>query len=66
MKRWQYEKIDLNALPRKTTDLDRLNEVGDEGWELVAITANNFAIFKRPAAASRKTQDGHHPQTTAK
>lgn len=47
MTQWEYEKVDLNNLPRKTSDLDLLNDAGKEGWELVAITVNNFAVMKR-------------------
>jgi hypothetical protein len=47
MTEWQYRKIDLNDLPRKTEDVDILNDAGEEGWELVAITPNNFAYLKR-------------------
>jgi hypothetical protein len=62
MHRWHYRRINLNDVPRKTDDIDLLNDVGREGWELLAITSNNFAYLKRqlhdPApepAARRKT-----------
>jgi hypothetical protein len=65
MTKWQYCKIDLNDLPRKTDDVDVLNDAGHEGWELVGITANNFAYLKRqismrpslspPASTTRAT-----------
>jgi hypothetical protein len=44
---WEYRKIDLNALPRNTSEVDLLNIVGNDGWELVNITLNNIAYFKR-------------------
>jgi hypothetical protein len=44
---WQYRKIDLNQLPRKTDEIDVLCEVGEEGWELVTILPNNVAYLKR-------------------
>jgi hypothetical protein len=47
MHRWEYQKLDLNDLPRKADDIDILNDTGKNGWELVAITANNLAILKR-------------------
>jgi hypothetical protein len=37
VREWEYRKIALNQLPRKTEDLDVLNDAGHEGWELVAI-----------------------------
>jgi hypothetical protein len=47
MPEWEYRKIDLSALPRNTSEVDLLNIVGDEGWELVMVTLNNIAYFKR-------------------
>jgi DNA-binding protein H-NS len=44
---WEYRKIALNQLPRKTDDIDVLCEAGMDGWELVAILENNVAYFKR-------------------
>jgi hypothetical protein len=44
---WEYSKIGLNQLPRKTEDIDVLNDAGLDGWELVAILANNVAYLKR-------------------
>ena len=44
---WEYRKIALNDLPRKTADIDVLNDAGDEAWELVAILPNNIAYLKR-------------------
>jgi DNA-binding protein H-NS len=61
MSQWEYRKIDLNQLPRKTDDIGLLCDAGEEEWELVAILANNVAYLKRqledpgtaPTAASR-------------
>jgi hypothetical protein len=44
---WEYRKIALNQLPRKTDDIDVLCDAGEEGWELVAILSNNVAYLKR-------------------
>ena len=44
---WEYRKIDLNQLPRKKDEIDLLCDAGEEGWELVAILANNVAYLKR-------------------
>lgn len=47
MAQWEYDKIDLNNVPAKVGELDLLNDAGKDGWELVAITANNMAYMKR-------------------
>jgi hypothetical protein len=47
MPEWEYRKIDLGDLARNTSDLDLLDKAGGEGWELVVITSNNIAYFKR-------------------
>jgi H-NS histone family protein len=44
---WEYRKLVLSPLPRKTDDIDLLCEAGEEGWELVAILPNNVAYLKR-------------------
>jgi H-NS histone family protein len=44
---WEYRKIALNQLSSKTDDVDVMNDVGEEGWELVAILDNNVAYLKR-------------------
>jgi hypothetical protein len=47
---WEYEKIDLNDTPRKSNEIDVLNDAGQDGWELVSLTPNNMAILKREVA----------------
>ena len=47
MPEWEYRKIDLGDLARNTSDLDLLDKAGEDGWELVVITSNNIAYFKR-------------------
>ena len=47
MLEWEYLKIDLNQHPPRGDELDLLNHVGAEGWELVGITATNIAYLKR-------------------
>jgi hypothetical protein len=44
---WEYRKINLNDVPRKTDDIDLLLDAGHDDWELVVITANNVAYLKR-------------------
>jgi hypothetical protein len=57
MQQWEYRKLDLNDAPRRSDDIDLLEAGGKDGWELAAITANNFTYLKRridPAPKSRK------------
>jgi hypothetical protein len=51
MPQWEYRKINLNDVPRKTDDVDLLNDVGEQGWEMFGVTANNVAYLKRPMPA---------------
>jgi hypothetical protein len=58
MAEWEYRKIDLNDPPSEKSDLELLDKVGDEGWELVVMTINNMAYLNRPIAkpqSKRKT-----------
>jgi hypothetical protein len=54
MPQWEYEKIDLNDLPRRRSDIDILNDAGHDGWEIVTITANAVAYLKRRIEAAQK------------
>ena len=47
MPQWNYRKINLNDVPRKSDDIDLLMDAGEQGWELIAITPNNIAYLKR-------------------
>jgi hypothetical protein len=53
---WEYRMIDLNDLPRKVDELDLLNDAGDYGWELVAITVNRIAFLRRQIDDARSTR----------
>ena len=57
MPQWDYRKISLNDVPRKTEDIDLLNDAGRDGWELVSITPNNFAYIKRAVETSTTAQE---------
>jgi hypothetical protein len=57
---WEYLTINFYELPLAAQISDALNDVGKDGWELVKITANEVAYFKRPigrdAPAKRTTR----------
>jgi hypothetical protein len=53
---WEYSRINLNEVPRRTDDIDVLNDAGKEGWELVTITTNNIAFLKRQIAEPARAQ----------
>ena len=46
--KWEYTKIALNETRRGEDPLDVLLEAGKNGWELVTLTTNHVAYFKRP------------------
>jgi hypothetical protein len=50
MPQWQYRTINLCDLPRGADEIDLLNDAGEEGWQLVGITANNIAYLMRQVA----------------
>ena len=63
---WQYHKMPLNTSDPRRDDIDLLNEVGREGWELLAIANNNMAYLKRRIGdvnGSRKA--AHAPKRSA-
>jgi hypothetical protein len=57
MPQWDYRKIDLNNVPRRTDDIDLLNDAGEQGWELISITPNNFAYLKREREVCSPAQE---------
>jgi DNA-binding protein H-NS len=44
---WEYRKLYLNQHSPRGDELELLNAVGTEGWELVGINNNNIAYLKR-------------------
>jgi hypothetical protein len=44
---WEYQKINLNELPRRSKEIDVLCDAGEDGWELITILPNNVAYLKR-------------------
>ena len=57
MTQWEYRKIDLSGVGARSDDVVLLNGAGQDGWELIAIAANNMAYLKRriQVAATPKT-----------
>jgi len=62
MAKFEYEKVNLNYIPREGDDIDLLDELGQEGWELVGITANNIAYLKRQVGSAKNSRPS--PPTT--
>ena len=53
---WEYQKISLNDVSRRTDDIDLLCSAGAQGWELVAVLPNNVAYLKRPQPTVYETR----------
>ncbi len=49
MPEWQYTRS-TSTNCRERPDIDLLNDAGEAGWELIAITSNNVAYLKRGPA----------------
>jgi hypothetical protein len=70
MSEWEYTTINLSDVPAKILVVDVLNDAGEEGWELIAITANHVAYLKRqiakPRARARRSSPtpGAPPETS--
>jgi hypothetical protein len=64
MPQWEYQKLDLNDAPRGADEIVILNDAGRDGWELVAITPNNVAIFKRQVALPSAQSTSRRPATS--
>ncbi len=51
MVRWEYRVIPMFSDP-SPAEIDHMNRLGQEGWELVTLTSRNgttaYAVFKRP------------------
>lgn len=62
---WEYCSIDLTDLRRRQTDIDVLNDAGEDGWELVGIVAPYRAILKRPGPAKLFRPDASGTKVSA-
>jgi hypothetical protein len=47
MPQWEYTTVDLSKLSPRTSEIDLLNDAGEQGWELVTIVINGVAYLKR-------------------
>jgi hypothetical protein len=45
---WEYRKIKLTASNHGTDEILHLTTAGEEGWEIVHISADDVAYLKRP------------------
>ena len=69
MPEWEYRTVRLSDLPRRTEEIDLLNDAGEYGWELVNITPKNVAYMRRQLAgrtaqsarSSPRTRKNHNP-----
>jgi len=66
MPEWEYSRINLNEVPRRTDDIDLLNDAGKEGWELVTITTNNIAFLKRSVGEPPRAQPARRKAVAAR
>jgi hypothetical protein len=62
MPQWEYCKVSLNEAPRRELDIDLLNGLGHDGWELVCVLSNGVAYLKRaispPPSEARRSRSG--------
>jgi len=57
---WEYRRINLTASNHGTDEIQRLNAAGEEGWEIVHISADNVAYLKRPSKKRARQSAGRH------
>ena len=57
---WEYTRADLSLTSKRGSELDILNALGAEGWELVAIMSNNVAYLKRMSEEEKKPKNGNN------
>lgn len=55
MVKWEY-RLEVVELSNLDADVEQLNQLGDEGWDLVTLLPRNpkltdlLAVYKRPKA----------------
>ena len=47
MSQWEHLIVDLNTVSAKSSDVELLDALGQERWELITITPNKMAYLKR-------------------
>jgi hypothetical protein len=55
---WEYDRLDLSDVPRRA--MKPTCSTGRAGRELVAVTANGIAYFKRKIASPTKPARQRH------
>jgi hypothetical protein len=65
MPAFEYEKINLDYIPRSGDDIDLLDELGEDDWELIAITPNNIAYLKRQVGYAKEPRTKSSATTPA-
>jgi hypothetical protein len=51
---WEYRTVVLSTIPAGALEVDLLNELGRDGWELVCIILNGVAYLKRAIAPAKR------------
>lgn len=56
--RWEYKTENFSfSQPPHPTELERLNELGQEGWELMFVRKAGDYYFKRPIYEATPLED---------
>ncbi len=64
-KKWEYKVVSLNSEDLLSPEEELLNSLGQEGWELVAVTYARVATPKIPANDySEETVDKYEDESS--
>jgi hypothetical protein len=61
----RMRKNQFNYIPSSGDDIDLLDELGEDDWELIAITPNNIAYLKRQVGHAREPRTKSSATTPA-